>query len=544
MQFNVSFNSSSPDIGGLTAAEQQAVLDTVNAAATIWSWYLTSANITLDLQINVDNSLFSGNVLAQGGPADFRPTGTTFNGQPVYDADTAIKLRTGQDINGSAPDLGIDLTVSSIRSMLFKTDDYASVPANGVDALSVFLHEIEHGLGMVYFGDDADAPGVAVYDTLVQNNRFIGPAVRAIYSLGAPLDPTSLAHLSETSFGSDLMSPTMENGLNEHISSLDLAILTDIGIGIRQPTSGDDVLHAINGSDLFLHAGNDTGYALAGGSRIHGEDGDDVLIGSRGSDFLDGGPGNDLLQGGAGNDRLDGGAGIDTARYSGLASDYQVTRVNYTDWQIVDLRPGSPDGTDYLTYVDKAQWSDGSMTLLNGPPVVATHDITLQANQSVSLGSLFSVSDPDNDTITRIQLYDNTSDPNSGHFVVNGVVQPARTVIDLTLNQAAQTIFVGGTVNDVLQIRAFDGFSWSAGDSSDWAPFTVFAPINHPPIVTAFNALEYRNTTVSLSDLFTATDAESDGTAFQYHSTTIPAIPTAVILRSMAWRRQRRPSSP
>jgi len=46
-------------------------------------------------------------------------------------------------------------------------------------------------------------------------------------------------------------------------------------------------------------------------------------------------------------------------------------------------------------------------------------------------------------------------------------------VIDITATQALQTSFLTGTVNDDLQIRAFDGHSWSAADSANWAPFLV-----------------------------------------------------------------------
>ena len=342
VQFNVFFDPASPDLASLTAAEQQAVLDTANAAATIWSWYLTSANVTLDLKIGVDNSLFSGSTLAEGGPSDFYTTGSTFGGQQVYDSETAIELRTGQDRNGSESDLQIGLTVSSIRSMLFKTDDYGSVPFNGIDALSVFLHEIAHGLGMVYFGDDPNPTGVAVYDTLVQNGRFIGSNARAVYGTSVPLESTSLAHLSETSLGSDLMSPAMNRGVNAHISQLDLAILRDIGVSIRQATSGDDVLHAVTGVNLNLGDGNDTGYALAGGSNIFGGDGNDRLIGSRGADYLDGGNGDDYLEGGGGNDTLLGNAGVDIARYAGLATNYAIFRSGGTT-TIGDLRSGSPE---------------------------------------------------------------------------------------------------------------------------------------------------------------------------------------------------------
>ena len=108
MQFSVSFDTAnSPDLGSLTVSEKQALLDTVTAAATIWSWYLPDTNVTLDLRIVVDSSLFSGNVLAVGGPATFSATGATFGGKDVYDSSTAIKLNTGTDITGSDADLTI-----------------------------------------------------------------------------------------------------------------------------------------------------------------------------------------------------------------------------------------------------------------------------------------------------------------------------------------------------------------------------------------------------------------------------------------------------
>ena len=87
MQFNVSFDASSPDLASLSASEQQAVLDTMNAAAAIWSRYLTPANITLDLQIRADDSAFGAGPLAQGRPGDFVPTGNTVGGQQVYAPD-------------------------------------------------------------------------------------------------------------------------------------------------------------------------------------------------------------------------------------------------------------------------------------------------------------------------------------------------------------------------------------------------------------------------------------------------------------------------
>ena len=46
-------------------------------------------------------------------------------------------------------------------------------------------------------------------------------------------------------------------------------------------------------------------------------------------------------------------------------------------------------------------------------------------------------------------------------------------MIDITPAQLAQTSFLAGTVGDSLQIRAFDGYTWSAADSAAWAPFHI-----------------------------------------------------------------------
>ncbi|MBW8857518.1 MAG: hypothetical protein JF604_25040, partial [Bradyrhizobium sp.] len=123
---------------------------------------------------------------------------------------------------------------------------------------------------------------------------------------------------------------------------------------------------------------------------------------------------------------------------------------------------------------DTANWAPFTIgPTVNHAPVLSTADKRVAAGQSVSLASLLSISDADGDAMTHYQLYDNSSDPNSGHFVVNGVAQAARSVIDISAAQALQTSFLTGTVNDDLQIRAFDGHSWSAADSANWAPFLV-----------------------------------------------------------------------
>jgi hypothetical protein len=365
VQFNISFDvADSPDLGSLASAEQQAILDVANVAATIWSWYLTPANIMLDLALTVDNTAFSGTVLAEGGPASFYSTGATFGGARVFESNTALELRTGQDRNGAAADLHFDLTVNSIRNLLvFKTDDSTAVSGNRVDALSVFLHEIAHGLGFLSF--EGDTSSASIYDTFVRNSTFTGANAEAAANAptGVPLQPGSISHISESgAFGADLMSPVLSRGTNEHISALDLGVLKDIGVPVRQATAGADIMHALYGAPLALGAGDDAGYAVGGGSTVYGEDGNDQLYGGKSRDMLYGGAGEDYLEGSGGNDSLDGGSGNDTAHYSGLASSYQITRLSSNSFQVQDFRSGAPDGTDVLTDIERLQWSDGSFS--------------------------------------------------------------------------------------------------------------------------------------------------------------------------------------
>jgi hypothetical protein len=516
VQFNVSFDTAnSPNLGNLTTAEQQAVLAVMNAAATIWSHYLTTANVTIDIAIKVNNAFFSGNTLAASSPITYGQTGATYNGKTVYDSDTAIKLRTGNDINGATAEIVVDLTVNSIRNLLnFKTDDSAAAAGGRADAMSVFLHEIGHGLGILAVTESPGFPGTSPYDINIQNGKFTGPSAEAAAGApsGIPLEPGSLSHISESSaYGSDLMSTAVPNGTNVHISAIDLGILQDIGVTVRTPTAGDDDVYALYGADLHLSTGNDTGHAVAGGSTLYGEDGDDRLVGDKGGDNLIGGNGDDRLIGGGGNDTLNGGAGVDTGVYSSGASNYDVARLSANSFRVKDLRSGSPDGIDVLTDVDSLQWADSTnLNVLFYLPTLVTANVVAQQNQILAASSLFSVSTLGGVAMTRYQFWDTTTDPNSGYFTLNGVKQAARTLIEVTAAQLSQVGFVAGTVADTLQIRAFDDVAWSTTDDSIWAPFTVSLSANRAPVVTTSNRFVLNNQTMAASSLFTVSDPDGD----------------------------------
>src|ERR1700730_7073707 len=181
-----------------------------------------------------------------------------------------------------------------------------------------------------------------------------------------------------------------------------------------------------------------------------------------------------------------------------------------------------------LTAADNAQLDAlGFHTAVVHPPLVTTANLNLAQHIGVAASSLFSVTDPDNHPITAYEFWDSTRDPNSGHFFVNGVMQQAGTVIDVTAAQLAQTSFVTGSVSNAVQVRAFDGINWSAGDSFAWAPFNVNvpannnAPANHPPVVTTADVNLPQHVTVAASSLFSVTDPDNHPmTAYEFVDST------------------------
>jgi Ca2+-binding RTX toxin-like protein len=112
-----------------------------------------------------------------------------------------------------------------------------------------------------------------------------------------------------------------------------------------------------NGNDSVT--GNDLDNVLATGA------GNDTLDGGAGADRLDGGAGYDTIDGGAGNDTIDGGADGGLAVYSGSLPQYQLTQNPDGSllWQVADLRPGAPDGTDDLSNIQFLQFTDTNIDL-------------------------------------------------------------------------------------------------------------------------------------------------------------------------------------
>ena len=147
-------------------------------------------------------------------------------------------------------------------------------------------------------------------------------------------------------------------------------------------SQGNDI---IRGS-LFTNAvpgalAANTLFGQAGDDQIYGGNSNDLLSGGTGADQLFGGAGDDTLTGDAGNDSIDGGSGTDTAYFTGAPTDYEITR-NGAVVTVMDKRPGSPDGTDILTDVEKLGFGvlGGSDTYFVGSVGGAGNDFVIGSN--------------------------------------------------------------------------------------------------------------------------------------------------------------------
>ncbi|WP_426442336.1 hypothetical protein [Bradyrhizobium genosp. P] len=136
----------------------------------------------------------------------------------------------------------------------------------------------------------------------------------------------------------------------------------------------------------------------------------------------------------------------------------------------------------------------------DNPPVVTTFTKYMMRNQTTAASTLFTASDPDGNAITMYALKDPTG---SGHFTVNGVIQPSNTEVDVTPAQLANTYYVAGMSSEQLSVRAFDGALWSG-----WQTVSInVAPSNEKaPVVTASSLNTLAGQTFAAASLFSVSD--------------------------------------
>ena len=102
---------------------------------------------------------------------------------------------------------------------------------------------------------------------------------------------------------------------------------------------------------------------------------------------------------------------------------------------------------------------------MNSAPVVSVVDFaTVLLGNPIQVASLFSVSDPDGDAITRFEFTDLNGAALTGRFRLGGSFQGNGSTFEINASQLGALQYVGGSdiSNEQIQIRAFDGELWSA----------------------------------------------------------------------------------
>jgi large repetitive protein len=269
-------------------AEAPGALAALQYAADIWGGLLSSnyagETITIDASFS--------NLLPSGALAGTQPT------RPIFDASfpmvmapyfvfpvaTANHLAL-TDLNGVESEITATFSSAPPDPWWFDTSE-GSTPSGYYDFVSVALHEIAHGLGLlsglqdsmyypftVPYGPCAGCETGWYYDTYVKNvdaNKFPisvsqssrldlvtepykldftgyyatqvnGGTMPVLYSPPIFSEGSSISHLSELYFPGDLMVPHATlGGYNHTPSALDLAMLKDVGwisVGVPEPSS-------------------------------------------------------------------------------------------------------------------------------------------------------------------------------------------------------------------------------------------------------------------------------------------------------------------
>ena len=139
--------------------------------------------------------------------------------------------------------------------------------------------------------------------------------------------------------------------------------------------------------------------------------------------------------------------------------------------QLANTKFQSGSGADdlWVQVFDGNAWSSWKEFHVNAPlnqmPFVTAPARAAAQNATLTVSSLFTVTDPDGDTISAYRFWDSTTDAASGHFSIGGVAQAAGQTINVMGSQLSSTTFQTGTLSDQLWVQVSDGTDWTAWQS-------------------------------------------------------------------------------
>jgi len=192
-----------------------------------------NAKGSLDIQVVAENT--GASVLAEASPALVNTPSsiqTTAHGANVS-TEFLVESQTGQDVNSSTPDATVYINMADFSK--FNLNPNQAPGASQFDLTSILEHEMLHALG--FSGEIGNSTTLKTqFDTFVSmvNGQpyFTGSHAEAVYGGPVPLAPVSSGSGSayyHVNVAGDLMYDAIGPGQVKSISSLDVAMLQDLG---------------------------------------------------------------------------------------------------------------------------------------------------------------------------------------------------------------------------------------------------------------------------------------------------------------------------
>jgi serralysin len=180
----------------------------------------------------------------------------------------------------------------------------------------------------------------------------------------------------------------------------------------------------------------------------------EAVKGSAFADKIFGSAAAETFTGLGGNDTVDGRGGDDTVVLSGKVSDYKIT-VNGNTATLVDLRAGSPDGTDKITNIEHVQFSDQTVDFaeLNKAGWVSINDMTITEGDSGAKVMTFTVTRTDG-----VAAFDVHFDTKAGSASAADHDYVGRSNV-LHFNAGEMTKTINITINGDTKVEANETFS-------------------------------------------------------------------------------------
>jgi hypothetical protein len=258
---SVSFDDPLNQLASVAANVQQHVI----TAGTWWGYYL-DGNASIEVVVRTSTAVpyAEGRSLS----SSFVNNNGTFD---VFEQGMVAELRSGVDPNGATPDVEILLNPDYAINELWYDPDTTSrtapVDSNRTDAMSTFLHEFGHALGFAgwihptlgtYPGDyQSTFDEHVVFDG--DNFYFTGTAASIINHAPVPLTYGNVAHVANFAPrpGENLVLDLMNGlvfyrGTRYYVSTLDLAMLQDMGVPLADRGGDFDFDGDVDGRDLLV----------------------------------------------------------------------------------------------------------------------------------------------------------------------------------------------------------------------------------------------------------------------------------------------------